>query len=219
MPRFNLRGHATTAAALAITITLASGCSTTPTALPYVATPVGTTWVSQQTSSGSFGTDTNQVTMRAGERMWEGQQVLTHESAAGTMLTRASDGFRIGFLGPDGKPQFLLSPPIGPQFPLTPGKTWTTRATMTLFPSGTAIPVESEWKVHDFEDITVPAGTFRALPFTLVDRMNGSVWNEDTYWLSTELNMVVKATQRRAATHPRGAGVRESAMVQRPKAP
>lgn len=90
---------------------------------------------------------------------------------------------------------------------------------MTLFPSGTALPVKSEWQVHDFEDITVPAGTFRALPFTLVDRMNGSVWNEDTYWLSTELNMVVKSTQRRAATHPRGAGVRESAMTARPKAP
>lgn len=219
MLRFKLREKASAAAALVITITLASGCSTTPTAIPYVATPVGTTWVSQQTSSGSFGSGLDKVTMRAGERMWEGQRVLTHESAAGTMLTRAADGFRIGFLGPDGKPQFLLAPPIGPQFPLTPGKAWTTSATMTLFPSGTAIPVQSEWKVHNFEDVTVPAGTFRTLRFTLVDRMNGSVWNEDTYWLSTELNMVVKATQRRAATHPRGAGVRESAMAQQPKAP
>ena len=219
MLRVSLRGYATAAAALAITITLAGGCSTTPTAVPYVATPVGTTWTGQHTNSGSFGSGTSLVTMRAGERMWEGQRVLTHESASGVMLTRVADGLRIGFLGPDGKPQFLLSPPIGPQFPLAPGKAWTDNTMMTLFPSGTAIPVESEWRVHDFEDVTVPAGTFRALRFTLVDRMRGSVWNEDTYWLSTELNMIVKATQRRTATHPRGVGVREAVMFERPKVP
>ncbi|MBA4263975.1 MAG: hypothetical protein C0453_02740 [Comamonadaceae bacterium] len=216
---FNLRGNATAAVALAITITLAGGCSTTRTTIPYVATPVGTTWVGQHTSSGSFGSGASQVATRAGERMWEGQRVLTHESAAGAMLMRVADGFRIGFLGPDGKPQFVLTPPIGPKYPLTPGKAWTDSTVMTLFPSGSEIPVESEWRVHDFEDVTVPAGTFRALRFTLVDRMRGSVWNEDTYWLSTELNMIVKATQHRTATHPRGAGVRDAVLVERPKAP
>lgn len=199
---------------------LAGGCSTTkPQSVPYAATPVGTTWAAQVTSSGSFGSGTTRVTTRAGERTWEGQRVLTHESPAGTMMTRPSDGLRIGFLGPDGKPQFLLSPPVGPQFPLERGKAWTTSTMMTLYPSGNVVPVESEWKVHDFEELTVPAGTFRALRFTLVDRVRGAVWNEDSYWLAPELNHVVKVIQRRAASHPLGIGVRESALAERPKAP
>lgn len=98
MLSFNL-GRNTTAAALAITITLAGGCSTTTKSIPYVATPVGTTWSGQQTSSGRFGSGTSQVTTRAGERMWEGQRVLTHESAAGTMLFRAADGFALASSG------------------------------------------------------------------------------------------------------------------------
>jgi hypothetical protein len=219
MQRFGWRATVTAAAALVISATLASGCATlAPTSVPYVATRVGTTWSSQTTSSGSFGSGTTLVTARAGERVWEGQRVLTHESAAGAMLTRPADGLRIGFVGSDGKPQFLLSPPVGPQFPLTPGQAWTSNTMMTLFPSGTVVPVVSDWKVHGFEEVTVPAGTFRALRFTLVDRVRGNVWNDDTYWLSPELNMTVKTTQRRAPTHPLGAGVREAVMVERPKA-
>ncbi len=212
--------RATVAATLVFAAVLAGGCSTTkPQAVSYSATPVGTTWAAQVTSSGSFGSGTTRVPARAGERTWEGQRVLTHETPAGTMMSRPSDGMRIGFLGPDGKPQFLLSPPVGPQYPLTPGKAWTTSTMMTLYPSGNVVPVESEWKVHDFEEVTVPAGTFRALRFTLVDRVRGAVWNDDSYWLAPELNQVVKVVQRRPATHPLGAGERESAMAERPKAP
>jgi hypothetical protein len=219
MHRIGWRANAAAAAALVISAIVASGCATlAPTSVPYVAARIGTTWSAQHTSSGSFGSGTTLVTTRAGERVWEGQRVLTHESAAGAMMTRPSDGLRIGFLGADGKPQFLLSPPVGPQYPLTPGQAWTSTSMMTLFPSGTVFPLESEWKVHGFEEVTVPAGTFRALRFTIVDRVRGNVWNDDTFWLSPELNQTVKVTQRRAPTHPLGAGVREAVMVERPKA-
>ena len=210
MLRLSLRGYATAAAALAITITLAGGCSTTPTAVPYVATPVGTTWTGQHTNSGSFGSGTSLVTMRAGERMWEGQRVLTHESASGVMLTRVADGLRIGFLGPDGKPQFLLSPPIGPQFPLAPGKAWTDNTMMTLFPSGTAIPVESEWRVHDFEDVTVPAGTFKAWKLSWKD----STGESETRWISPAQGIAtVKRHVERTASHPQGPGVLDAELI------
>jgi hypothetical protein len=135
------------------------------------------------------------------------------------MMTRPSDGMRIGFLGPDGKPVFTLSPPVGPQFPLVAGKTWTTRTDSTAYPSGRTIPIDTEWKVHGFEQVTVPAGTFRAIRFSYVDRVGGVPWNDDAYWIAPELNSVVKGTLRRAPTHPLGAGVRESEMVELPRAP
>jgi hypothetical protein len=202
------------AASLVAVSLLAGGCSTlNPGPVSYVAVPAGTAWVGQYTNSGSFGSGTARVPTRAGQR------VLTHESAGGTMMTRPSDGMRIGFLGPDGKPQFLLSPPVGPVYPLVPGKAWTSSTMMTIYPQGTTVPVESEWKVHDFEEVTVPAGTFRALRVSLVDRVRGVVWNDDTYWLAPNLHSAVKVVQRRVATHPLGAGVREVVLAERPKAP
>jgi hypothetical protein len=217
---FRQMSRTASAASLVAASLLAGGCSTlAPNSVSYVAAPTGTAWIGQYTNSGSFGSGTARVPTRAGERMWEGQRVLTHESAAGTMMTRPSDNMRIGFLGPDGKPQFLLSPPVGPVYPLVPGKTWTSSTLMTVYPQGATVPVESEWKVHDFEQVTVPAGTFRALRVSLVDRVRGVAWNDDTYWLSPDLHTAVKVIQRRVATHPLGAGTREVVLAERPKAP
>jgi hypothetical protein len=43
--------------------------------------------------------------------------------------------------------------------------------------------------------------------------MNGNVWNRDTYWFDVERQFNVKGLQVRAATHPQGAGTRESTLV------
>lgn len=127
--------------------------------------------------------------------------------------------------GDDGRPQSLVSPPNGPVFPLSPGKTWTTQTTMTVYQPGAtgqasmAFPLESRWAVHDFEQVTVPAGTFRAIRFSVVDRVRDAVWHDNTYWYAPEVRTVVKVVQRRAPTHPIGPGTQEFELVELPKTP
>ena len=79
--------------------------------------------------------------------------------------------------------------------------------------------MESRWEVHDFEQVTVPAGTFRAIRFSVVDRVRDAVWHDNTYWYAPEVRTVVKVVQRRALTHPIGPGTQEFELIERPKAP
>ncbi len=207
-------------AAVAGAALLAVGCSTMRSdRVAYAPVATGTTWAVAQTNTGSYGSGTSRVAVRSGERTWEGERVLTTEAAGVVIMNRASDGLRIGALGPDGKPTFLLSPPVGPVFPLEPGKTWTTKTQMTAYPANRTFPMESDWKVHDFEDVKVPAGTFRTIRFAAVDRVGGAVWNDDTYWFSPDYRIVVKSALRRAPSHPADAGSRDGELVERPKMP
>jgi hypothetical protein len=220
MLRFGSGRGAAVPCSLMAAALLAAGCSTMPSdTVAYEPVPIGTTWAMSQTNAGSYGSGTGRVALRAGERTWQGERVLSTEGPAGAIISRASDGLRIGALAPDGRPAFMLSPPVGPVFPLVPGKTWTATSQMTLYPSGQVLPLQSEWKVHGFEQVTVPAGTFRTVRFSTVDRVNGTPWNEDTYWYSPETRLVVKSALRRASTHPAGAGTREGELLERPKSP
>jgi hypothetical protein len=220
MLRIGRMSRAATTLAFSAAALLAGGCATTqPSSVPYAPLPVGTTLVTSQTSTGSYGSGTNRVVARVGERTWQGERVLSVEGPQGAIISRPSDGLRIGALAPDGKPIFTLNPPVGPEFPLAPGKTWTRQTQITAHPSGQTTSLESTWTVGDFEDVAVPAGTFRSIRFSYVDRVGGAVWNEDSYWYSPELKSVVKSSLRRPSTHPAGAGTRDSVMLERPKAP
>jgi hypothetical protein len=202
--------------AAALAAALAAGCASVPSRIEKFSPALPGSWSTMSvTSTGSFGSGTEQVRTTIGQRTWEGRAVIAQETAGGAMLLEPADGRRIGFVDASGRTLWKLDPPVGFRYPMEVGQAWTVTSTMTLTtPQGPRqIPVSSQWKVVAIEDVTVPAGTFRALKVSVVDTMNDRVWNDDTYWVDVARQFGVKTQQVRPASHPQGAGTRESVLV------
>jgi hypothetical protein len=197
-------------AVLALALAL-GGCATVPKAERYVAPPPGSTYTGSQSSTGSFGSGTSQITTNVAERMWEGKRMTAFVTPAGAMLCTA-DGQWPAFLGPDDKPIMSWDPPIGFEWPLEVGKTWTKSYRVTIHASKQTIPFDSTWKVESYEDVTVPAGTFKAFKVNYSD----TTGSETVQWMSPELGIFVKRTEKRTTKHPAGPGTRESQLVTQP---
>jgi hypothetical protein len=195
---------------------LAAGCATPePRIERHRPVLPGSTATMSVATTGSYGSGTTQVTTTVAERMWQGRKVTAQESAAGAMLLDPVDGTRLGYVGPNGQTQWTLTPSVGFRYPMEPGMTWIAESTLTIMgPQGSrAIPVHSVWKVHGVEDVTVPAGTFKAMRVNVLDTMGGQPWNDDTYWVEVTQEFSVKSLQKRLPTHPAGAGTREAVLV------
>jgi hypothetical protein len=208
------RGVALAAALLGVA--LLAGCASAPPRLERFKPPLPGSWSTMSvTSTGSFGTASEQVRTTAGQRAWEGRTVLAQESSTGAMLLDPGTGERLGYVDPAGRTMWRLDPPVGLRYPAEVGKEWTVTGTLTVMtPQGPrAIPMTSDWKVLGVEEVSVPAGRFKALKVSVVDTMNGNVWNRDTYWFDVEGEFNVKGLQVRPATNPQGAGTRESVLV------
>jgi hypothetical protein len=202
--------------AAALAAALAAGCASVPSRIEKFSPALPGSWSTMSvTSTGSFGSGTEQVRTTIGQRTWEGRAVIAQETAGGAMLLEPADGRRIGFVDASGRTLWKLDPPVGFRYPMEVGQAWTVTSTMTLTtPQGPRqIPVSSQWKVVAIEDVTVPAGTFRALKVSVVDTMNDRVWNDDTYWVDVARQFGVKTQQVRPASHPQGVGTRESVLV------
>lgn len=194
---------AATAAALVTT-----GCGLmTPRAERYVAPPMGTTWVTSVQNTGSYGSGSRQSQGRRGERMWEGASVITFENPAGTIFARP-DGNWIGIFQGD-KPVITWDPPAGWQWPLEVGKSWTQSRRVTIHASKTTIPFEITQKVEAYEDVTVPAGTFKAYRISTVNTLG----DQNVVWYSPEHGIFLKQMNRRTDKHRQGPGTQNTEVV------
>ncbi|MFO7738811.1 MAG: hypothetical protein R6V46_10080 [Desulfatiglandaceae bacterium] len=196
-----------TIAVLALAL-VPGGCAIAPKAERWVAPPLGTTYTLARTNTGSFGSGASQITMKVTERMWEGKQVKEFASSGGAFLLNA-DGSWITVLGPDDKPIFTWDPPIGPDYPLEVGETWTKSYRVTVHAAKQAIPFDSTWKVEAYEDVTVPAGTFKAFKISYSDTLG----NESMMWYMPELGLVGKRIEKRTAKNRTGPGTRDSQVI------
>ena len=124
------------------------------------------------------------------------------------MLENAEGKWQI-MLGPDDKPIMSYDPPMGYDYPLEVGKTWTKSYRVTIHASKQTIPLDSTWKVESYEDVTVPAGTFKAFKVSF----SGTLGEEFTMWYIPELGFHGKRIERRTAKWPSGPGVRESELI------
>lgn len=81
-------------------------------------------------------------------------------------------------------------------FPLTPGKTWTAEVRWQIPDISQAGRSEVEGKIGDWEQVTVPAGTYRAIKVDVTVRAIGRLGLNDTttvtYWYSPQVNRFVK---------------------------
>lgn len=196
-----------TIAALALAL-VSGGCAMAPIGERYVVAPLGTTFTNAQTSTGSYGSGTSQTTVKITERTWEGKRVIAFVSPTGTIL-EYPQGVWVAVLGPDDKPIWSWDPPIGYDFPLEVGKTWTKSYRITIHARNQTIPFDSTAKVEAYEDVTVPAGTFKVFKISGSDTLG----NESVTWFSPELGFWIKRIERRTAKNPSGPGTRETEVV------
>lgn len=87
-------------------------------------------------------------------------------------------------------------------WPLQVGKLWAWTYAFQDYQRGRRAPrVRTAWQVESFEDVTVPAGTFKA--FKLSGRSNAASW---TLWYAPELRLIVKEMTERTAGNFLGPG-------------
>lgn len=111
----------------------------------------------------------------------------------------------------NGKEAFRSSPHDGTfSSPLWVGKKWITVFTFYDRTTGTSAgPMREPSQVQAYEEVTVPAGTFKALKIhatgSIDDQRMGSM-SSRVVWYAPELMLVVKEGQAVNADHPLGAG-------------
>lgn len=175
----------------------------------YVAPPVGATWTISQKNTGSYGKDV-QLRVTREEGSWQGRPAIAFANSAGATTMAVPDTGRwLAIVGPGGKPLTSWAPALGWEYPLAVGKSWTTPYRMTVHATNTTIPYDLSCKVEGFEDVTVPAGSFKAYKI----RCTTTIGTDETYWTSPELGVFVKASIRRSANSPFGPGTQESELV------
>ena len=164
----------------------------------------GLSWVNQFRDSGSFGAGERELEVRTVETTWEGRKFIAMQSAAGTTLL-SDKGEWVGQLGPDGKLSVRWDPPISYDWPLEIGKRSVKQYQVKLPGGEQLVPMEYRMEVEGVEEVTVPAGTFRAFRV----RSSDSLGNSALEWYSPDLKLWVKRSMERSEKHPAGAGRRE----------
>lgn len=207
-PRFSLTVKAAVTG-MAASLLIAGCAMMQPKAERYMAPPLGSTWVTNRSDTGSFGSSNRQIQGKRGERMWQGRQVITFEGADGTIIALPDGtGAWVGIFKGD-TPLVTFDPPAGWQWPLEVGKTWNRSHTMTMHGAKRSVPVQQTQKVEAYEEVTVPAGTFK----TFKVRTTDNIGNDNVVWFSPDLGLFVKQTLRRTDKHPAGPGTRETELV------
>jgi hypothetical protein len=187
---------------------LFGGCATMePRAERWVAPPLGSTFTEGNHNTGSFGSGDSKATYTRGERTWQDKRVMTFETPQGMILSTPEGGW-LGFLGAGDKVMVRWEPPLGMDFPLTVGKTWT-KSFKQIDAGGRAMPFDVTCKVQAYEDTTVPSGTFKTFRVACSNTMG----EDYTVWFSPELGVHAKQSRKRSATYPLGAGTREMELI------
>ena len=187
---------------------LSSGCAMiAPRAEQVTVKPLGSSWVSSRTDSGSFGSAKVNITTKVGEQTWQGKQMVAFETPESTTLTYASGDLLGYFKG--GTPLVTFDPPIGLAWPLEVGKSQNTSRRMTIHASKQVVSFEYAQKIEAYEEVTVSAGTFKSFKISTSD----TIGNETVHWYSPELGIFVKTISIRTAKHAAGPGRRDVEVV------
>ena len=199
------------AGALAATM-LACGCAVAPHADHFSVPAAGTTLIYKQRNSGSFGAGDATTVMKVGETTWQGRRAVTYAREKSTTDVQDMATHKmLATLGPDGKTAMTYDPPFGYELPFMVGKSWIGKTSVNVAATGKVMVVETRSTIEAYEDVTVPAGTFKAWRIRMVN-VNGE---EQVIWTSTADGHAVKRSFVRPASHPEGAGTREVELVSR----
>lgn len=199
-------------AGLGLAAVLLAGCAAAPpVAKRYVPPAVGSTVEYRVANTGSFGSATGTMTIKVSETTFEGRTLRRYESAGGATLQSPEAG-TVALLDPAGRPLMRYNPPLDFNFPLTVGKTWTAEHELTVGASN-RMPMKTSWKVEAYEDVTVPAGTFKAWRLVMTDNFG---YRQTTWSMPDTVGMFAKRISERPQGHPQGAGTQVMEMTRLP---
>lgn len=141
----------------------------------------------------------SELTQRLRDVVVEGRPYHRFDAGGGaTLLNDAVGLFMV--LGPGDRQVMRYDPPLGYDFPLEVGKTWTQDITLTVGGT-TKTPMKAQWKVEAYEDVTVPAGTFKAWRVVFTDNFG---FKQTTWSMPETVGTYAKRVNERPATHPQG---------------
>jgi hypothetical protein len=187
---------------------VSGGCAMTPKAERFPTPQIGTTYTIERSDTGSFGSGPTQMTLKVAERMWEGRRMIAFVAPNGVTVS-TPEGRWVAILAPDEKPIMIFDPPIGWEYPLEVGKTWTKSYRVTIAATKQTIPFDSTSKVEAYEEVIVPAGTFKTFKILSSDTRG----SETVSWVDPEVGMWIKRIETRTTKHPAGPGTRETHLV------
>lgn len=204
----------TLAAALvgAAVVLASAGCGLmAPKLESYVAPEAGATWTIARRDTGSYGSASVQLPGSYRLTTWQGRPVHRYDGPEGSTVAKTDDP--VGFLAiviPKGDtPIMSWDPPVPWQYPLEVGKSWSRNFKLNMHAAKQVLNVEGTWTVEAYEDVTVPAGTFKAWRVRTVDNLG----NDNLAWYAPSTGIFVKQSLRRSAKHAAGAGTREIELV------
>ncbi len=188
------------------------GCaSAPPTALRYVPPAVGATVEYQMVNTGSFGSSTGPLTMKISETAYEGRMLRRYDTPSGWTLQSPLAG-TVAVFGPQGQPLMRYNPPLDFNFPFVVGKAWTVDHELTVGASN-KMPMKTSWKIEAYEDITVPAGTFKAWRVVMTDNFG---FRQTNWSMPDTVGMFAKRISERPRGHPQGEGTQVLEMTKLP---
>lgn len=149
------------------------------------------------TSTGSFGTGVRQMQVQLDEGVLDGRKLYRFSTPNGATLR--TDTAVAAILGPADKVLMRYEPPLGPGWPFEVGRSMTQDLMLTTA-DGNRHPMTASWKIEAYEDVTVPAGTFKAWRITMADNFGFRT----VIWSVPERIGTVKQFRERSASHPQG---------------
>lgn len=203
---------------LAAAAALMSGLATAPAVAqtgsgPFVSAPDGTVTVYERKSQGSYGSFEGPVTWTQSRRDWNGRTLVASTSQGfGTQLLDPQTHGVVAQLSNAGEPAYTYDPPVAYRFPLEVGNAWSSTHQMTAHARQAVMPLVMNFKVEAVEDVTVPAGTFKAWKVVSTD----SFGETQQVWVVPSLGLpTLKRINDRPASHPLGAGHLEGVLASR----
>jgi len=174
----------------------------------YTSPPAGTTYERDIRATGSYGKSYRQSTKYLGERNVMGRTLFAHERSNGQTTMMDAGGGWVGQFKGD-SPIFTFEPSLTVGYPMKVGKVTTQDVRMTVHAQNRTVRFTSTWIVQAYEDVTVPAGTFKAFRVTYQDTLGTT----STSWIDPKTGIFVKWSNRRSERHPRGAGTQDAELV------
>jgi len=197
---------------LAATFAAAQPPPGAPRADSPIFVPAGSSWVEAVRESGSLGSVNEQhVTIARGEQTWQGRKVHAYEKKGVTTLREFPTWNVVARVRGTAPFESFEPPSHGWRWPIWVGKSWSEDFRFTsinAYQREQTFDVRGWWKVEAYEDIKVPAGTFKVFRMRYLDPTN-----EELTWWSPDLGIVVKHWRRRLVNSPWGPGMRETELV------